>query len=594
MRRFAALLVLGLLTACAVPRKAGPNAEAAQAVAVSLDASTTDSLDTSTTGSLDTPTNGAVCRVGSDGGPLVAERGIGGTGAPRVADRGIGGTGIVGVITGFASVCVDGLEVKYDSSVSVDIDGTAVSVADLRAGQIVAIQAQGQAAAPVARTISVRREVTGRIEAVELGSGLLTIAGQPVSVPAGTWGADSIRLGDWVAVSGLRRADGTLIASRLDAAPESTFAVRGPVVREEGIARIGQLVLNGSAAADLKQGEFVAVSGQYAAGRAQVSRVAQDTLFPNPAAYFGTTVNHLVVQAYVSATNGAVWLNGLKVTAGPGFHRPAGADGLAVVSLERKTDGSLAAVGLRYTTQTGAAAGAVNVPNGGVRRDSAPPAQVRRGSTPVTVSTGEGLGEPAGGQPATTQPATSAASTTAASTPMAPTVTTPPVTTMVTAPVTTTVTAPVTTTVTPPVTTIVAPPPAIPTFTTPASNPAAGLGAIPENVPAQPSAASALISRTTTSGGTSVASGIPASKASGSPFVPGAGHPVIIGASSSTPTLSQITGAVTVSPTPAGSASVVDPSVLAASAAKSKIPKPIGTPFGKIPASAGGTLSHGR
>ncbi|MBV8397362.1 MAG: hypothetical protein JOZ17_01325, partial [Acetobacteraceae bacterium] len=69
-----------------------------------------------------------VCRVGPDGGPLLSDRGIGGTGAafkvpPAVADRGIGGTGaafapsnwadrgiggtgIIGVITGFASVCL--------------------------------------------------------------------------------------------------------------------------------------------------------------------------------------------------------------------------------------------------------------------------------------------------------------------------------------------------------------------------------------------------------------------------------------------------------------------------------------------------------
>ena len=53
----------------------------------------------------------AVCRVGPDGGPQLADRGIGGTGAPvletdrgiggtggpQLADRGIGGTGIVGV-----------------------------------------------------------------------------------------------------------------------------------------------------------------------------------------------------------------------------------------------------------------------------------------------------------------------------------------------------------------------------------------------------------------------------------------------------------------------------------------------------------------
>ena len=67
--------------------------------------------------------------VGPDGGAPIAERGIGGTGGPATTgDRasaapgpppyglghaGIGGTGMTGIVTGFASVCVDGLEVRW-------------------------------------------------------------------------------------------------------------------------------------------------------------------------------------------------------------------------------------------------------------------------------------------------------------------------------------------------------------------------------------------------------------------------------------------------------------------------------------------------
>ncbi len=50
-------------------------------------------------------------------GAPASDRGIGGTGAPAsgpvISDRGIGGTGIVGVVTGFGSVFVNGLEVAY-------------------------------------------------------------------------------------------------------------------------------------------------------------------------------------------------------------------------------------------------------------------------------------------------------------------------------------------------------------------------------------------------------------------------------------------------------------------------------------------------
>ncbi len=178
---------------------------------------------------------GSVCRIGPNGGPppgavpplprhrqVTADRGIGGTGAPTiaasvatpigpsrggdvVADRGIGGTGTVGVVTGFASTCVDGLEVAYDSSAPVDINGITVNASWLRVGQVVAIHASS--ATPVASTISVRVEVTGRIERIALGNGQLQVGGQPVLVGDGIPGADRFTLGDWVAVSGLRRTD---------------------------------------------------------------------------------------------------------------------------------------------------------------------------------------------------------------------------------------------------------------------------------------------------------------------------------------------------------------------------------------------------
>ena len=60
-------------------------------------------------------------------GPQWSDRGIGGTGGAsqptRSADRGIGGTGIIGIITGFASVCLDGVEVHLDAVTPVYVNG---------------------------------------------------------------------------------------------------------------------------------------------------------------------------------------------------------------------------------------------------------------------------------------------------------------------------------------------------------------------------------------------------------------------------------------------------------------------------------------
>jgi hypothetical protein len=339
----------------------------------------------------------SVGRVGPDGGPLLVDRGIGGTGAPadaalQVAERGIGGTGIVGVVTGFGSVFVNGMEIRYDDSAPVDIDGSASSAAALRAGQLVAIQAEGPASAPYARTISVRSAVAGRIEALELGSGMLTIGGQTVLVPEGTWGANRFGLGDWVKVSGLRRADGTIVASRLDAAPAGVLAARGKVVREGDVARVGNLVLPGPMAAAVKDGQFVVVSGDYAAGKGRVGTIAPDTLLPNPGDYFGAAASRLIVQAFVQVNKGSVSMNGVKVSAGPVVSGQASHDGIAVVSLERGADGSYSAVELRYAGYRGQTERPFRRGTGTRTSDASQASQRNAHSTTTTSSQPDGSG----------------------------------------------------------------------------------------------------------------------------------------------------------------------------------------------------------
>jgi hypothetical protein len=341
MKRLAILGIIGLLAACS-----GYDTQTdTRAVA----------------GSEDRLANGTVCRIGPNGGPVtalargpshaaavVADRGIGGTGKPQLADRGIGGTGIVGVITGFASICVNGLEVRFDNAAAVDIDGVPASAAALRAGQVVAVLASGPAAEPVARSISVRREVVGRIEAIGLESGMLTVAGQGVAVTPGTWGAGNVHLGDWVSVSGLRGASGTLVATRLDAAPSGTFAAHGKVVADATGVHIGGLALAGTAAQTLKTGQYVTVSGHSASGQNTIAAVKLDPLAADPGDYFGAGVSHMVLEGFVRVASGAVWLDGRKISAAAGV--AAGSrNGLAVVSLDRKPDGTFTAVGLRYT-----------------------------------------------------------------------------------------------------------------------------------------------------------------------------------------------------------------------------------------------------
>jgi hypothetical protein len=299
----------------------------------------------------------AACRVGHDGGPGVVDRGIGGTGGPtrtRTSDRGIGGTGIFGVVTGFASVCVDGLEVRLDKNVPISVNGAAASAKQLRAGQVVAIEAAGQETAAHAvgkvRMISVRYEVSGPIEAVDTAAGAIVVAGQRVIVLPTTWVAGRFAPGNWTTVSGLRQPDGTVMASRLDRGRTGALFVRGQIIQEGGTTRIGGLVLHGSAVTIVRAGAFVSVAGRYADRAAEVKSIDADPLAEDPAVYFGDSAGQVIVQAFVRVQRGMIWLNnGRGFQAGAGVHGKGTAYRNAVVRLERTASGAFIATELHYT-----------------------------------------------------------------------------------------------------------------------------------------------------------------------------------------------------------------------------------------------------
>jgi hypothetical protein len=302
----------------------------------------------------------AHCRIGPEGGAVVAERGIGGTGGPaqvsaatQIVEHGNGDIGIVGVITGFASVCVSGLEVRYDDSVAVDVDGIDAAVATLRAGQMVVIQAEGSLSALFTRKISIRHELVGPVDVVPSktgapDTGIISVAGQPVLVRAGAPGGDRFHQGDWVSISGLRQEDGTVVATRLEPAARGVFYARGRVVQDGNVTRIGSLVVPEALAANVKAGRFATVSGSHVNGKSRVEAVVPNMLFADPSAYFGDPVTRLMVQAVIHVTDGQVWLNDVQIATAPTLHEPARESGIAVVSMERRPDGSFMAVGLRF------------------------------------------------------------------------------------------------------------------------------------------------------------------------------------------------------------------------------------------------------
>src|SRR5262245_1445801 len=215
--------------------------------------------------------------------------GVGGTGA--VARGGVGGTGIsdtptaigvVGVITEFASVCVNGLEIHYDPGTPVTINGRSASAKQLAVGQVVAVEAQSAAGRLAARSIAVLRVLEGPVTRVDADAQTVFVMGQPVRVTGETAGAAQkqqlaeLGPGTTVQVSGYRNARGEIVASRLDVTPLHEHSAIGRMTRRD--PRTGQIGGLSVSLADARSQEErdVLVSGRWDGARLRASAVVED------------------------------------------------------------------------------------------------------------------------------------------------------------------------------------------------------------------------------------------------------------------------------------------------------------------------------
>ncbi|WP_028346285.1 DUF5666 domain-containing protein [Bradyrhizobium murdochi] len=204
----------------------------------------------------------------------------------RGNDQGIGGTGIVGVIQRFGSIFVNGERIGYAPDVPVRIDGEAASAKALRIGHVARVVAHRQSNSTLTtRRIDAVSEVVGPIESVKGGE--MTVLGQKVA-----WtGREDWRVGMQVAVSGLRRTDGVIVASLIEQRRSATVRVAGPLERDRAGLRIGGLRLGGVDAALV--GQRVQVEGSILRGAMQVARARADDLFDLSGA------TRLSIEAYV-------------------------------------------------------------------------------------------------------------------------------------------------------------------------------------------------------------------------------------------------------------------------------------------------------
>ena len=277
--------------------------------------------------------------------------GCGGGGGDSLAGVGSGGTGSFasGPIRGFGSIIVGG--VRYDDSaarIATDAGATASS-ADLRLGMMVevnggdiatdALTGQRRAAAS---TISVRSEVEGPIQAIDLANGTLAVLGQQVRVTPTTvfdddlrGGLASLRVGQVVEIYGLLTAAGQYTATRIDDEDDARhYKLRGPVSGLDTTARtlrIGTAAVSyaglGTPPAGLANGQYARVelaltpspTGVWTATRLQTTPTGTGSL-PTTGRMNAELEGY--ITAFTSSTRFAV--NGVDVDAGSTARLPAG------------------------------------------------------------------------------------------------------------------------------------------------------------------------------------------------------------------------------------------------------------------------------
>lgn len=177
--------------------------------------------------------NGGVGGTGIDGGVggTGIDGGIGGTGI--IEENTQGGVAIVGVVTGFASICVGGEEVHYVESTPVFDNGKPAKLAHLAVGKMVMVRAERVNGRLNASQIGMFDAVAGPASKVDVARKQMQVMGQIVRLnqsTAQTMG--QVSTGANVRVSGHRLENGEIVATRVDIVNASSAVSTLGLVRE--------------------------------------------------------------------------------------------------------------------------------------------------------------------------------------------------------------------------------------------------------------------------------------------------------------------------------------------------------------------------
>ena len=293
-------------------------------------------------------------------------RGMGGTGAPEsgmggtgILERGgLGGTGIVsenadilpdnsdgsvaimGVITGFASICVNGEEVHYENATPIYSNGQPAKLGYLAVGKNVMLKAERVNGRLNAKAIGLYDAVAGPMGRIDIARQQMHVMGQTVRMsPQVMQQARAMAPNANISVSGHRLNNGEIIATRVDAVPAGRANTIGVVtnITNNSMNVNGTRVNVGDTKMleNLKVGSEVRVTGDWSGNTLKASRIDAQ-----PTKRLISRAESAILEGYVSVTSqgGALYGAELSFTQGNARSKKLETSNGKLVKIELRRD----------------------------------------------------------------------------------------------------------------------------------------------------------------------------------------------------------------------------------------------------------------
>lgn len=192
-----------------------------------------------------------------------------------IREGGIGGTGIVGTLTDFGSLIVNGMRITMDGGTDIRDTRGILAAENLRIGQTLTIEARRNGDGIIASRVEVTYPVVGPVSDVAPDGRSALVAGLRVRLePSGIGGFEA---GSMVAASGIWRG-AEVVASRVDRVRARGIALLSGEVMEstDGVLRLGTTPLDGLTPNEATPGSFARIGGVYRGDRLTVETVTPD------------------------------------------------------------------------------------------------------------------------------------------------------------------------------------------------------------------------------------------------------------------------------------------------------------------------------